>query len=407
VESIGSQQLEEKPPTRDTRRCDGIICFGGEDWWYHNRGHFDMQIMRECSNRVPVLYVNSLGMRVPRPGEGAMFVRRVVRKLRSLARGFRRVRANFGVCSPLAIPGTLGMRVTKRLLPRQIRRCARKMGITRPLIWVACPPGAEVIERLDGQAIVYQRTDRYEEYDNVDKQQITRYDKVLKQTADMTVFCARLLHEEEHKDCAASVFIDHGVDYERFAAAGTRSNTEPEDLRDIPSPHAGFVGGIDSSTFDPELFLQVARQMPDVSFVLVGACSLPQGWCDLPNVHLLGQRPYETVASYMAACDVLLMPWNRSEWIRACNPVKLKEYLAVGRPIVSTSFPELSHYKGLIRVADDADHFATAIRESFAQAHDPHAQQHRVEQETWHAKGQQIVDRLQSMGIELQTGVHS
>ena len=60
-----------------------------------------------------------------------------------------------------------------------------------------------------------------------------------------------------------------------------------------------------------------------------------------------------SVADYMAACDVLIMPWNRSEWIRACNPVKLKEYLAVGRPVVTTHFEELRRYDGLVQVAED------------------------------------------------------
>ncbi|MEO0662179.1 MAG: hypothetical protein AAFZ87_11625 [Planctomycetota bacterium] len=54
----------------EPRTYDGVVCFGGEDWWYHNRAHYDMQMMRELSADLPVLYVNSIGMRVPTPGEG-------------------------------------------------------------------------------------------------------------------------------------------------------------------------------------------------------------------------------------------------------------------------------------------------------------------------------------------------
>ncbi len=165
---------------------------------------------------------------------------------------------------------------------------------------------------------------------------------------------------------ATPIFIDHGVDYDRFEQAGDDPASEPEDVRPIARPRAGFIGGIDASTFDPALFVEVARSLPSVQFVMVGACSLPEEWCELDNVHLLGQRDYAQVAAYMAACDVLLMPWNRSEWIRACNPVKLKEYLATGRPVVSTSFPELDHYDGLVRIADGAAAFADAIREALS-----------------------------------------
>ncbi|MFG0257230.1 MAG: glycosyltransferase [Phycisphaerales bacterium JB043] len=397
------QQSAPRDVAASQRVCDGVICFGGEDWWYHNRGHFDMQMMRELSNDVPVLYVNSLGMRVPRVGEGVMFLRRVTRKLRSMLRGFVRVRDGFGVCSPISFPGTLGMRLSRRLLPGQIVRCARKMGITRPLVWVACPPGAEVVDSLDPVGLVYQRTDRYEEYDNVDVEKIRSYDSTLKNRADVTVFCARMLHEQEATQCADTEFIDHGVDYETFASAGADTH-EPDDVREIDRPRAGFIGGIDASTFDSELFVEAARSLPDVSFVMVGACSLPDGWCPLENVHFLGQKPYEQVASYMASCDVLLMPWNRSEWIRACNPVKLKEYLAVGRPIVSTSFPELDHYAGFVRVGDGAAAFANEIREALEERPDIDAMRARVERETWHAKGHQIRERLRSLGIVLQQG---
>ncbi len=100
-----------------------------------------------------------------------------------------------------------------------------------------------------------------------------------------------------------------------------------------------------------QLFLEVANRLPDCSFVLVGGSSLPPDWCTAVNVHLLGRKPYDEVADYMAACDVLIMPWLDNEWIRACNPVKLKEYLAVGKPVVSTCFPELDYYDGQVRVA--------------------------------------------------------
>ena len=87
---------------------------------------------------------------------------------------------------------------------------------------------------------------------------------------------------------------------------------------------------------------------------MIGGCSLPDGWCALPNVHFLGRKPYDEVARYMAAMDVLIMPWNHSEWIKACNPIKLKEYLAVGRPVVTTDFPALDGWRDLVRVADGA-----------------------------------------------------
>lgn len=388
------------PPPSPTRTCDGVICFGGEDWWYHNRGHFDMQMMRELSRVAPVLYVNSIGMRVPKVGEGRMFLQRVLRKLKSLRRGFVRIRPGFAVLSPFAVPGRAGAAVSRGLLAWQVRRAARRMGIRRPLVWVACPPGVNAIDGLRPVGVVYQRTDRFEAFANVDRALISSYDRRLKRRADLTIFCSRSLHAEEQPQCGATHFTDHGVDYAVFARAGV-SGEEPEPMRPLPRPRVGFIGGIDIHTFDPPLFLEVAAAVPEACFVLVGACSLPEGWCTLGNVRFIGRVPYDEVAGYMAACDVLIMPWNDSEWIRACNPVKLKEYLAIGRPVVSAPFDELEHYKGFVRVARNADDFAAAVREALSSPHDPAPGRARVERETWEAKAEGVLGALGRVGLEI------
>ncbi|MFI4915947.1 MAG: glycosyltransferase [Phycisphaerales bacterium JB060] len=397
--TVASTRAPAQPIEEALRAFDGVICFGGVDWWYHNRGHYDLQMMRELSAHVPVLYVNSIGMRVPRPGKGGMFARRVLRKLKSFSHGLTRVRDAFWVLSPVVAPAGLGASMNERALAVQVRRAARKAGIRNPLVWVACPPGQPVVDALDPVGVVYQRTDRFEEYRGVDPQRIARFDRLLKERADVTLFCSSWLLDQERDQPRDAAFVDHGVDYEPFEAAGLGETPAPTDTKDLPRPLVGFVGGIDAHTFDPELFLEVAKAVPEATFMLVGGCSLPEGWCTLPNVRLLGQRPYAEVPGYMAAADVLVMPWNRSEWIRACNPVKLKEYLAVGRPIVSTWFPELERYKGLVRVGKTADDFAGHVRGALAESFDPTPGRDCVREQTWTAKANAVLEALQSRGI--------
>lgn len=381
-----------------SKTFDGIICFGGEDYWYHNRGHYDMQMMRELSRTLPVVYINSIGMRTPRLGEGRMFAQRIARKLLSLRRGLVRVRDDFWVMSPLAAPGGLGPIVNRRLLPAQVRRAARRAGVRRPLVWIACPPGAEVLDQVGPAAVVYQRTDRFEAFSGVNADQIRAYDLRLKRRADLTLFCSSHLHDAEGEHCRHAAFVDHGVDYDRFAEAGG-NRREPADVAPIGRPRVGFVGGIDAHTFDPDLFLDVARRLPDVQFVMVGACSLAQDWCTLHNVHLLGRRPYDEVADYMAACDALIMPWNASPWIEACNPVKLKEYLAVGRPVVSTPFPELRRYEDFVQIACGPGAFADELRIALRHSHDANPGRLRVRAETWQAKATAVLDALGDVGV--------
>lgn len=382
------------------RSFDGVICFAGGDWWYHNRGHYDMQMMRELSRSVPVLFVNSIGLRIPRPAEGMMFAKRMTRKVRSLVRGLVRVRDRFGVYSPFVVPGRRGMTLSKHILAPQARWAARRMGISRPLVWVTCPPAVEAISGLNPVAVVYQRTDRWESYPDADPDLVRRYHLHLQELADVTIYCSTMLFDEEKPAARNPVFIDHGVDFERFARAGRSRGRGAPEVAHLTRPLIGFVGAIDASTFDPHLFREIATQMADATFVLVGACSLDPGFLDLPNVVLLGQRPYDVVPDYMGACDVLIMPWNNSDWIRACNPIKLKEYLAVGRPVVSTDFFELRNYQGYVAVAAEAPQFVRRIREFLDAPPDPEWLRARVAMETWTAKAERVIQELSQRGIQ-------
>lgn len=96
-------------------------------------------------------------------------------------------------------------------------------------------------------------------------------------------------------------------------------------------PVVGFFGGLDDHTSDIALVTEAARRATDMTFVFVGSVSADvSGLRALPNVQLLGQRPYEQIPHYGKCFDVAIMPWRQNRWIQACNPIKLKEYLAVG-----------------------------------------------------------------------------
>ncbi len=384
------------------RDFDGIICFGGEDWWYHNRGHFDFQIMRRLARHWPVLFVNSLGVRLPTPGtttqDRRLFAARIARKLKSFGRGLVTIENKFSVLSPLTVPGGAGQKLTAWATGPQIRLAARSLGIRKPLVWVHCPAGVTCLDALNPAAVVLQRTDRFEAFPEGDGALLTAQIAELKRRADLVVYCNQDLLEEERGSVQRSQLIGHGVELDRFVAAGTR-RAEPADVASLPRPRVGFIGGIDAHTFDPDLFLAVAGSLPDVSFAMVGGCSLADGWCTLANVHRLGRRPYDQVADYMAAMDALIMPWNRSDWIKACNPVKLKEYLAIGRPVVTTDFPALGAWRSGVVVADTAASFAAALRHVLAEPHDPAAQRRLVATESWDAKAQQLAQALYDLGL--------
>ena len=379
---------------------DGIVCIGGEDWWYHNRGHFDFQIMRRLAEQWPVLFVNSLGVRMPSLSSKSLFAERIVRKVKSLSRGVVRVENNFWVTSPLAIPGPMGRRLSNWALAPQIRFAAARAGIRRPVVWMHCPAGASPLGSLGQVATVFQRTDRFEAFPEGNPEELSGQVNALRRAADLTVYAAPHLMQDERSLSKRQLLVTHGVDFDAFAEAGRRRGSEPEDVRDIPRPRAGFIGGIDHHTFDPQLFLDVVRRLPNVQFVMIGACSLAEGWCRSPNVTFLGRKPYDTVRHYMAAMDVLIMPWNKSEWIKACNPIKLKEYLAVGRPVITTDFPALDGWRDLVGVASTGEEFAAAIARALANgAVTPEQSRARVATEGWDRKAKSVAEAILDLGL--------
>ena len=375
---------------------DGIICIGGEDWWYHNRGHFDFQIMRRLARTMPVLFVNSLGVRLPSAKHGGhgQVLARIARKLGSFRRGLAHIETNFHVLSPLSVPGRTGQTAFGWALAPQVRLAARRIGIRRPVLWIHCPPGAELIGAIPAAAIIMQRTDRFEAFPEGDPHVLRRQIATLKAKADLAVYCNRDLMAEERGSVRSQILVTHGVELDRFVGAGTAIVEPPADVANIARPRVGFIGGIDAHTFDPELFLKVVAALPNVSFVMVGGSSLPEGWCPHPNVHFLGRKPYDEVASYMAACDALIMPWNQSDWIKGCNPIKLKEYLAVGRPVVTTDFPALAEYRDLARVAGSAESFAAALKDVLSVAFDSAPGRARVQSQSWDAKAVEVLEAL-------------
>jgi glycosyltransferase involved in cell wall biosynthesis len=399
--------VAELPETGSpSSRFDGVICIGGEDWWYHNRGHFDFQIMRRLAERWPVLFVNSIGVRMPSPSEGSKFLARIGRKALSLGRGLSRIENGFHVFSPLVLPGERGQRMTGWALAPQIRLAASMAGIRRPLLWVHCPAGADLVDAIPSDFVVMQRTDRFEAFPEADGAVVSRQIAKLKQRADLVVYCASHLMTEEAGEVRRSLLLTHGADVSRFAEAGRSPSPEPPDVAFLPRPRVGFVGGIDAHTFDPELFLAVARSLPDMVFVMVGGVSLEPGWCPLPNVHFLGRKPYDDVARYMAACDVLIMPWNDSDWIKACNPIKLKEYLATGRPVVTADFTALDGWRDLVHVAKGPEAFAAAIRTALARPLDHEAVLSRLDGETWASKADLLSRTIESCGVRFVPGAH-
>lgn len=387
--------MSESQKPEQNEKKGTIVCFSGVDWWYHNEGLFCPQVMRRLSKNYRVLFINSLGMRVPSFKKDKNAVKKITRKLRSMSRFVRKVNHGMYVFSPLSLP-FYGSRIGKSLntfsVFLQVKLAMTCLRFTAPIFYIECPPALEVVKKFGKKYLIYQRTDLFKAMPGANTHYIAALDEELTRSADLVLYVNNALWKQGIQKNKNSLLIGHGVDFELFANVA-KSKHVPEDIAKIPRPIIGFFGDVSDKTSDLSLLKFVAEKLPDMSFVFVGSISVDVSCLtQLRNVHFLGQKPYEQVPFYGKEFDVAIMPWNRSKWIEFCNPIKIKEYLALGKPVVSTYYPEIEPYSDLVYVARDYDAFVSCIHNA-AQECNPAKQEERrkrVQNETWDSKVEQI-----------------
>jgi len=345
-------------------RDNWIVCFGGEDWWYHSHAHFDIQIMKHFSKKTHVLYVSAIGMRMPSLRKDKLFWVRIKRKLSSVSQLVKRITPQLYVYSPLPLPlyqYKLGGALNTLILRFQLRLVFRALGVKSPVIWVTLPTAWPVIDSLPSDGLVYQRTDDHAAYDfdNFNVSYVRKLDDSLVRKADLVVHVSDELHDEATKITNRSLLLPQGVDPKFFSYKGAI----PVDLVKIPRPIIGYVGGMDRYKFDTSLIAQVVRNLPNCSFVLIGPPSANVDELrNLSNVYFLGVKSHDDIPAYVHSFDVCMLPTAKTEWGLKCRPIKLMEYLAAGKPVVATATPASAKFENALYVADDVSAWVDAIR---------------------------------------------
>ena len=348
------------------------ICFSAQDWWYFNHGHSDFQLMLRVAKTRPVLFVNSITLRMPLPGRSSHFTRRLVRKARSMTKRMSHPvpeLPRLAVFSPVVLPfygSERARRINARFVARQVGRASRRLGLRDPIAVVTIPTAVDVLAHLDHGAVIYNRSDRHSAFGEADQSSIAAMEQRLLESADRVLYVSTAMMTEEAPIVGdRAVFLDHGVDADHFALRPDAPR--PSDIADLAAPIIGFFGGLDDYLVDLDLIAQLAEAIPEASVLLIGDASHAMEPLEaIANVHWIGPRPYADIPAYGACFDVAIMPWLDNDWIRYANPIKLKEYLALGLPVVSSDFPEVRRYQDHIRVARTREDFIAAVRLTLA-----------------------------------------
>src|SRR5262249_37014568 len=210
---------------------ESIVCFAGEDWWYHHP-HSKNHILKRLARHNRVLFVNSITMGLPAIGNPDFF-HKIRRKLRSYLRWLRKTPEGLWVMTPVNVPvySSAFFRVLNRvLLVLQLRLVMLILNLRQPVIWVAIPTAADVAKSLNAKLLAYQVSDKYDSNEDsaLAKTTIREMDTRLKQSAAVVMYSGRKLYEEA--EINHRYFLEQAVDFERFAnlPPGT-----PEDIATI------------------------------------------------------------------------------------------------------------------------------------------------------------------------------
>ena len=231
---------------------------------------------------------------------------------------------------------------TDRVYRRQIGAELQRRGMERPIFWTSLPTALPLIGAFRERAVVYYCGDDFGGLDGVDHAPVVAMERRLAKVADLIIACSPVLAATFPAD--RTRLVAHGVDLDLFQREAAR----PADLPDAPLI-AGFYGSL-SVWIDIDAIARTARRLPDWHFVLIGPVRTDISALKvLPNVSLLGEKPHGELPAYAQHWTVSMLPFRDTPQIRACNPLKLREYLAVGKPIVAPPFGALMPYDGFDR----------------------------------------------------------
>jgi glycosyltransferase involved in cell wall biosynthesis len=354
---------------------------------------FLWQIPQEVSLRLTragnrVLYVENTGVRSPSLGDAGRVAQRFRRWADSLpSRGARCVVPGVYVVSPLVLPpfGPPQRRLANRFLLRlQVAGASRRLGMRDLIIWTFLPTdtAAEIVRLLASprSVVVYHCTADFSRLTPRAAELVRSEEALLKMSDVVFANCSGLSDICRRWNDNVNV-LPPGVDLGAFppgsggrgadapAPAGGGEGGEPR-----RPPVIGYVGGLHRHV-DYELLAGMARARPEWSWLFVGPRQTEvNGLGSMPNVRMLGQQPHRDLVHYISEMDVCLVPYLNNSVTETVMPVKVNEYLAVGKPVVSTpllTMREFNERHGVIFMADaSAESFLSAIEAALATSDD-------------------------------------
>jgi glycosyltransferase involved in cell wall biosynthesis len=339
-----------------------IVCLSTQDWnglW--TRKQRFMQMFAQNENQV--LYIETpvhmLGLDVL-PHDPTRFFR--------FLKGPRQVERNLWVATlPILLPffqmSHLINTANHMLVRTMLRKWMRTLGFGCPILWVYTPFSESVIDGVDNCGVVYECVDEFRAAKGFIRASVVgeMEDSLLKKV-DLCIVTQESLLPRRARLCPQTFCVPNGADTELFRSVAESAEAPSAALATIPHPRLAFVGHI-QYWVDLKLIRYIADRRPDWHLILIGPIHPLADGKELRgsnNIHTLGRQPQSEIPRLLKGVDVCLNAYKRDEVATHASPLKLYEYLAAGKPVVSTDMPEAHKFADDVRIATSNEDFLRA-----------------------------------------------
>jgi UDP-galactopyranose mutase len=289
---------------------------------------------------------------------------------------------------------------TAAIMKDMTRRLLLENGIREYVFWYYTPMALTFTDDFNPIASIYDCMDELSAFKGANSR-LPEMERQLFERVDLVFTGGHSLYEAKRYAHPAVHPFPSSIDRSHFGDARSLK-TDPLDQKSIPHPRLGFFGVIDER-FDIELLDAIARKRPDWHFIIIGPVVKihPDSLPNHSNIHYLGPKKYEELPKYLSNWDIALLLFARNESTRFISPTKTPEYLAAGKPVISTSIQDVVRPYGelkLVSIADNPDDFIRAAQEFLTKSYEQTNWLNRVDQflanmswdKTWHQMSELI-----------------
>ena len=398
---IPKQKLAEIPADisdKDTKKMPFV--FWGSDWQGHPTSSIHIaKGLVQLGYKVH--WVNSIGMRSPE--FKLKDIKRISTKLLSF---FKHKPSNpiasserdipISQLNPFVLPfygSKLFRRINKILLGKQLDKFLS--AVDSPFILVTTFPNTcDIVDFGNPAKKIYYVMDDFSTFPGVDNKVMLKLEERLLERMDGVLFASEIVQQKYVKKAKVPLpheLLTHGVDIAHFRTTFDSSLPIPQGFVEKTGPFIGFFGLIDER-IDLELIRKTAEAFPEATIILLGKNTISMNKLDgVDNIVRKGAIPYPNLPEYLNIFDVCIMPYAIGEATRDINPLKLKEYLAAGKKVVSMKIPAVKAIDSVVFTANNHEEFIDKIHLALKTKADSQAISELIGKESWIDKSKQLV----------------